>query len=603
MPAPGLFLTPDGGFPQPWVGAADVAKLPVTSGLVVHFDASAITQGDNTAVAAWAPVRGPEGAVLAQATAGQRPTFRTGQINGLPAVAFVAANSSNLDTGAWAASYATPNTAFIVGKMTTGGVGSAGNFFTGRTGVLNYLGQENALIQIGAGAGNQLTLAHTPDASFHIFGAVYNGASSAIYYDSATAGATGTTGVGTSADNMPGMRVGATSAGTANFFDGAIAEILFYDSLLDSTQITQVVTYLSQKYAITVASGTTFPVSVSGTVTPAGALTRQPAKLPAGTLTPTGAAVKQSTKTYAGSATPTGALARQVAKAFTGAATPTGAVALVRTRLLALAGALAPAGALARQAAKALAGTLTPAGTVTRQSGKGLAGTLTPTGALTTLRLRVLAVAGALTPTGVITRQAGKSTAGATTPTGALLRQTGKRPSGAVTPTGTAVSIRSRLLAVAGALTPTGTATRQTGKPLSGTVAPSGTATRQVGKRVTGAAIPAGALTALKVRFLALTGSLTPTGTIRRSTGKALDGAAVPTGSVVKQIAFRLLAALAPTGALTQTTAAPMAQTDLTGPTDIAVRHRAAAPLDLADRDLAGVVTDTAIHYRAGTPT
>jgi hypothetical protein len=225
--------------------------LPVTSGLITQFDAGTIGQGDNTAVASWTPAAGTETAAAAQATAGQRPTFRTDQVNGLPAVVFTVAGQSNLDTGAWGASYATPNTGFVVAKQTTGGVGSAGNFFTGRSGVLNYIGLENAAINIGAGAGNQLTLAHTPDSNFHIFGAVYNGASSAIYRDTAIAGATGSTGLGTGADNMPGMRMGCTSASnTTNNFDGAIAEIVFYDSALTGGEIFSVMSYLNAKYGL-----------------------------------------------------------------------------------------------------------------------------------------------------------------------------------------------------------------------------------------------------------------------------------------------------------------------------------------------------------------
>lgn len=224
--------------------------LPITANLIVNFDAGTIAQSDSTALASWTPAAGTETAAAAQATAGQRPTFRTNRVNGLPAAVFTTAGSSNLDTGAWGASYATPNTAFAVAKVTNGGTGSAANIFTGRAGVLNYIGQENALIQIGAGAGNQLTFAHTPDSVFHIYGAVYNSASSAIYYDSAVAAGTGTTGVGTSADNMPGMRIGATSAGTGNFPDMELAEIAFYDTAMTAGEIFSVMSYFNAKYGL-----------------------------------------------------------------------------------------------------------------------------------------------------------------------------------------------------------------------------------------------------------------------------------------------------------------------------------------------------------------
>lgn len=220
------------------------------SGLITRFDAGTIAQSDNTAVASWAPAAGPETAAAAQGTAGQRPTFRTNRINGRPAVVFAAASSQCLDTGAWGSSYATPNMALVVAKLTNGGTGSAANLFTGRAGILNYIGQENAFVQIGAGAGNQLTLAHAPDSAFHIFAAAYNSGSSAIYLDSITAGATGSTGTGTGNDNMPGMRIGSTSSGGGNFPDGEIAEIVFYDRVLTVNEFVGVMRWLNYKYAL-----------------------------------------------------------------------------------------------------------------------------------------------------------------------------------------------------------------------------------------------------------------------------------------------------------------------------------------------------------------
>lgn len=223
--------------------------LPVTSSLIVNFDASTIAQGDNTAVSSWAPAAGAETAAAAQATTANQPTFRTNQLNGLPAVLFTFAGSSNLDTGAWGTSYAVPNTAFVVGKITN--TANDANYFSGRTGVYNYLGVNNAGagIAMGAGTPTEIQATFTPGSNYHIFCAVYNSASSALYIDSTTAFATGTTGSAASS-NMPGMRIGATSAGTSNFPDGAIAEIAFYDNLLTAGEIFSVMSYLNAKWGL-----------------------------------------------------------------------------------------------------------------------------------------------------------------------------------------------------------------------------------------------------------------------------------------------------------------------------------------------------------------
>lgn len=64
-----------------------------------------------------------------------------------------------------------------------------------------------------------------------------------------------------------------------------------------------------------------------------------------------------------------------------GTITPAGA--LTRRTGKTLAGSLAPAGTVTRRATKALAGALTPAGTIAKTAGKLLAGQITPAGALT----------------------------------------------------------------------------------------------------------------------------------------------------------------------------------------------------------------------------
>lgn len=225
---------------------------PVTSNLIVQFDAGTIGQSDNTAVSSWAPASGAETAAATQATGGQQPTFRTNQINGLPAVLFTNAGSSNLDTGAWGSSYAVPNTAFAVAKMTNTATDT--NVFSGRTGVFDYLGVTGSGTQVAIGAGfaAEVVATFTPGSAFHIYCAVYNFTTSALYIDSTTAAATGSTGSAASS-NMPGMRIGSNSSGSAAYPDGAIAEILFYNRALSASEITQMVAYLATKYALSAA--------------------------------------------------------------------------------------------------------------------------------------------------------------------------------------------------------------------------------------------------------------------------------------------------------------------------------------------------------------
>lgn len=130
------------------------------------------------------------------------------------------------------------------------------------------------------------------------------------------------------------------------------------------------------------AGGTTTPISLSGSVAPAGSVSRQTSKPLAGSTTPTGAMLRQTIKTLAGATGPAGALTRSITKALAGAVTPTGT--LVRQPGKALTGAVTPTGAVSRLVGKTLAGTVSPAGVVLKVLGRLLGGSISPAGALAT---------------------------------------------------------------------------------------------------------------------------------------------------------------------------------------------------------------------------
>jgi hypothetical protein len=140
-------------------------------------------------------------------------------------------------------------------------------------------------------------------------------------------------------------------------------------------------------------AGTTYTVSLSGSIAPAGSLTRQTAKALAGTVAPAGVLQRLTAKLLTGATTPTSALLRQAAKALTGAITPSGAV--VRRTDKALTGTVTPTGTVARLVSKTFAGGVTPAGVLAKLLGRLFGGSITPTGTVTTAasQLRDLRVA------------------------------------------------------------------------------------------------------------------------------------------------------------------------------------------------------------------
>lgn len=114
------------------------------------------------------------------------------------------------------------------------------------------------------------------------------------------------------------------------------------------------------------ATGTAYNQTVSGGITPTGALVKATTHKLSGGITPAGTLRKATTRALTGALTPTGELftSRLVIKALTGAIAPTGA--LLTRRVKILAGAIAPAGALVRSITKVLTGGVTPTGALSR---------------------------------------------------------------------------------------------------------------------------------------------------------------------------------------------------------------------------------------------
>jgi hypothetical protein len=201
--------------------------------------------------------------------------------------------------------------------------------------------------------------------------------------------------------------------------------------------------------------GTTFTQTLSGSITPAGALVKQTAKRVTGTITPAGALVKAVSKPLAGSITPAGAITN------------------LRLKLLALSGSITPAGALVKAVTKPLAGSITPAGALRKAVSKNLAGSITPSGTIANVRAKLLALSGSIAPAGALRLQTAKALSGALSPSGALSKATSKRVTGTITPAGAVA--KSTAKALAGAITPAGGLRKAITKLLGGLITPSGT--------------------------------------------------------------------------------------------------------------------------------
>jgi hypothetical protein len=186
------------------------------------------------------------------------------------------------------------------------------------------------------------------------------------------------------------------------------------------------------------SGGTAYTQSISGSLTPAGALTKQTGKALSGSSTATGALTKLTSKAFAGSITSAGVLSRSIAKSFAGSITSTGNIVKQTAKAFAgsvtgsgalstmilftasFAGSITPSGALSKMTQKALAGNSTLTGAITKLTSKGLSASITLSGALN--KLTTKAFVGSITVTGALAEayQVAKSLAGSITPTGAL---------------------------------------------------------------------------------------------------------------------------------------------------------------------------------------
>lgn len=281
--------------------------------------------------------------------------------------------------------------------------------------------------------------------------------------------------------------------------------------------------------------GTQFNQSVSGGITPTGALLKQTSKAFAGSVTPSGVLIKQASKILTGSITPTGALIKQTSKILTGGITPSGTLAAAKMAVATLTGSITPTGTLIKQTNKTLAGSITPAGSLTKQTSKILSGGITPSGTLTSIRTFLISLTGSLAMTGDLLKQTGKALAGSIAPAGTITKQTSKTFGGSITPTGTLTSIRAYLISLAGSLTMAGTLLKQTQKTLAGNVTPTGELTKQTSKLLSGSITPMGDLQATRIIIVILAGAITMAGSLLKTIGKVLTGVITMSGDLTSE--------------------------------------------------------------------
>ena len=214
-----------------------------TTGLIARYRADTNVTGTSQ-VSDWGDMSG-NSHNLTQGTAGNRPALVSSSINGQPVIRFTRANSHFL-ARASSPTISQPYTMAIVLQGSThpgaqewvASTASAGQF----SGILM---SSDAKVSVYADATVIKGGAFNTNAHCHIFHAFSS--FSKLYSDNTqvASGTPGGTGIG-------GIRIGTQSAGS-EFWNGDVAELLLYDHLLDSTDMTAMAQYVFDRYAITQA--------------------------------------------------------------------------------------------------------------------------------------------------------------------------------------------------------------------------------------------------------------------------------------------------------------------------------------------------------------
>jgi len=211
-------------------------------GMALWFKADNISQTDGSVVSSWSDASG-NGNTISQATAGNKPTISNGSLNGHNVVTF--ALTKYLEAAAAVLSASNKYTHFIVAKHND--ANSDGSLFS------NAL-SNGFLLRYKNNAGTQQIRFIQP--LFDVNTATAAGTFSQItVIQDATSGSAGTVSVrengallGTSGSGLSVNGDGLYRVGADAGFNGAIAEIISYASVLSATQYGQVEAYLRARF-------------------------------------------------------------------------------------------------------------------------------------------------------------------------------------------------------------------------------------------------------------------------------------------------------------------------------------------------------------------
>lgn len=245
------------------------------------LDASQLSLNNNDPVATWSD-RSGNGRDATQSSSGNKPTFLTNQLNGLPVIDFDGTDDY-ITTGAISDLNTANLTWIIVGKADnnthTGifinakynsGAGS-GSDHLWKTYITTNTNSYNSFTRSSTGTAGSAIIDHGYSTGYHIFSNVWVDASDENhgYFDGTLSGSQ--TGVDASPATNNNVRLGATSAtGPTYFLNGKIAEAIVLTGQPDESRRIIIENYLATKYGLTLSGLDIYSYESTNQYEPAG---------------------------------------------------------------------------------------------------------------------------------------------------------------------------------------------------------------------------------------------------------------------------------------------------------------------------------------------
>ena len=220
---------------------------PVTTNLQLWFEAETTTGVDGAAVSSW-PDKSGLGRDLSAASSGAAPTMRRNAVNGRAALEFNG-TTSLMKTYSSTFTLSQPNTFFIVYRSLDANTSSRAFVFDSRNSSARQVFGKSGLgqLRLYANADLDAPAVTYPFAGYKIYAGVFNGTTSSLYENGAqiTQGYAG-------GSAQIGFTVGGLNSSGNDGYDlthSLVAEILYYNGVLSTSDRNAVADWLNTKYA------------------------------------------------------------------------------------------------------------------------------------------------------------------------------------------------------------------------------------------------------------------------------------------------------------------------------------------------------------------